>query len=167
MAAAPINTALTGCLIILNKNKDMKKTNQLVIERVYNVSQKKLWEALTNREQLKKWYFDFPPEFKLVQGQEFEWVAKDHDNKQWLHRGKMLEIIPGKKLVHTWEYPGYSGSSTLTWELSVVDEKTTKLRLRHQFDVPFDATVNALKRENFNAGWGHILDTSLPEFLNN
>jgi uncharacterized protein YndB with AHSA1/START domain len=77
----------------------------------------------------------------------------------------MLEIIPNEKLVHTWEYPGYSGSSTLSWNLSKINDGTTKVTIIHEFTVPFDVTVAELKKENFEVGWNHIINISLQEYL--
>lgn len=78
----------------------------------------------------------------------------------------MLEIIPDEKLVHTWEYPGYSGTSTLSRNLLKVDEVTTKITLLHEFTIPFDSNVTALKTANFEMGWNHIINISLKEYLN-
>jgi len=141
------------------------KADRIVLERTYNAPIEVVWRAITDREQLKQWYFDFPKEFKLEVGQSFDWHAGDNEHNQWLHRGKMVEIVPGKKLVHTWEYPGYSGTSTVSWELSSVDAKTTKLLFTHLFNIPFDPTMDVFKRENFVQGWDHILNKGLVEFL--
>lgn len=77
----------------------------------------------------------------------------------------MLEIIPDKKPVHSWEYPGYAGSSTLSWNLLKIDEATTQVTLAHEFTIPFDSSVAELKRENFEMGWNHIINISLEEYL--
>ncbi len=135
------------------------------IEKTYNAPIGLVWQAITDRAMMKEWYFDFDEAFKLEPGAVFEWTAGDNESKQWLHRGKMLEIIPGEKLVHSWEYPGYSGSSTLSWLLSKVDDATTKVTLIHKFTVPFDSTVQELKKENFEMGWNHIINISLTEYL--
>jgi uncharacterized protein YndB with AHSA1/START domain len=135
------------------------------IERTYNAPINLVWQAITDREMMKEWYFDFAEDFQLQPGAVFEWTAGDNESKQWLHRGKMLEIIPEKKLAHSWEYPGYSGTSTVSWNLTKVDDATTKVTLIHEFNTPFDVTVDALKTENFEAGWTHILTISLKEYL--
>lgn len=135
------------------------------IERTYNAPVNLVWQAITDRTMMKEWYFDFAEDFKLEPGAVFEWTAGDNESKQWLHRGKMVEIVPGEKLVHTWEYPGYSGTSTVSWILSKIDDTTTKVKLLHDFNIPFDATVDALKTENFEMGWIHILTISLQEYL--
>lgn len=136
------------------------------IERIYNVPVELVWQAITNKAMMKEWYFDFAEDFKLEVGAVFEWKAGDTKDKQWLHRGEMLEIIPNQKLSHTWEYPGYSGSSKLTSNLSKIDDATTKVLLVHEFTFPFDSTVAALKKENFEMGWNHIINISLGEYLN-
>lgn len=135
------------------------------IEKTYNASIALVWQAITDRNRMKAWYFNFAEDFKLETGAIFEWTAGDTKDKQWLHRGKMLEIIPHEKLVHTWEYPGYSGTSTLQWNLLKVDDATTKVTLIHEFTIPFDITVAELKKENFEKGWTHIINISLTEYL--
>jgi uncharacterized protein YndB with AHSA1/START domain len=135
------------------------------LEKVYNAPLESVWKAITEKEQLRKWYFDFSEDWKLVPGHQFEWYAGPPDGNKWLHRGKMIEIITNKKLVHTWEYPGYKGISTITWELSPVDANTTRLNFTHEFTEPFDETVEALRRGNFVQGWNHIINTGLAGFL--
>ncbi|MEP7238329.1 MAG: SRPBCC domain-containing protein [Ferruginibacter sp.] len=135
------------------------------IEKTYNAPIALLWQAITDREMMKEWYFNFGEDFKLETGAVFEWTAGDTEDNQWLHQGKMLEIIKDEKLVHTWAYPGYSGISTVSWNLSKVNDSTTKVTLIHEFTVPFDSTVAALKTENFEMGWNHIINISLQEYL--
>lgn len=135
------------------------------IEKKYNAPIAMVWQTITNRAMMKEWYFDFAEDFKLETSAVFEWTAGDTEDKQWLHRGKMLEIIPDEKLVHTWEYPGFSGTSTLNWNLSKVDDTTTKVTLIHEFTIPFDSSVAELKRENFELGWNHLINISLQEYL--
>ena len=136
------------------------------IEKIYKAPVELVWQAITDPTMMKEWYFNFDEAFKLEPGAIFEWTAGDTEENQWLHRGKMLEIIPAEKLVHTWEYPGYSGTSTLSWNLLKVDDATTKIILIHEFTIPFDSNVAALRQENFEIGWNHIVNISLEEYLN-
>lgn len=136
------------------------------LEKTLNAPIELVWKAITDKEQLKQWYFDFSDGWKLEIGSVFEWTGGEPNGKQWLHRGKMIEIIEGKKIKHSWEYPGYSGMSTVTWELVSIDAKTTKLLFSHVFNIPFDVKEDAFKTENFVTGWNHIINTGLPEYLN-
>jgi len=135
------------------------------LEKIYKAPIEMVWKAITDREQMKKWYFDLPETFNPVVGSEFEWYGKDEECNEWLHRGKVVEIIQGKKIAHTWEYPGFTGTSTVSWELISIDEKTTKLILTHVFNIPFDTTIETFRRENFVAGWNQIININLTEFL--
>jgi uncharacterized protein YndB with AHSA1/START domain len=141
--------------------------NNLKLQRIYNAPIELVWKAITDREHLKQWYFDFSEDFKLEIDHQFDWTAGPPDGKQWLHRGKMVEIIEGKKLAHIWEYPGYSGTSLVVWELTAIDALTTQLTFTHQFTVPFDPTVEALRKEHFAEGWNYIIHTALKDFLSN
>ena len=151
--------------IIYEHFPELEVHNPFKIERIYKASIQKVWAALTEKDQLKKWYFDFSEGFKLEVGHEFDWYAGPPDGKQWHHRGKILEVIPGKKLKHSWEYPGYTGKANVIWELSEVDTKTTKLNFTFEIVVPFEQTEEALKRKNFVEGWNHIVNVGLTEFV--
>jgi len=142
-----------------------KTTNRLTLKKVYQAPVALLWKMNTDREHLKQWYFDFTEDWQMTIGNTFDWYAGDNNGKQWQHRGKMIEIIENQKLVHSWEYVGYSGTSVVTWELHPVDENTTELHFSHVFTVPFDVTEPGLARENFEKGWNHILTISLVDYI--
>lgn len=145
----------------------MEKTaNSLSLKKTYKAPIETLWKVITERKHLKQWYFDFAEDWKLQLGQQFDWYAGDTNCKEWQHRGVMLEIIPNKKLVHSWEYVGFTGTSVVTWELHAVDDNTTELHFSHVFTIPFDSTKPALARENFEMGWNEILNNSLVTYLN-
>lgn len=137
-----------------------------IIKRVYQAPVDLVWEVITKREHLKNWYFDFTEDWKLSIGAVFEWEAGDTESKLWLHRGEMLDIVDQKLLKHSWEYPGYSGYSVLSWNLQALNNTTTEIELTHDFTIPFDVTVKAFDRSNFEAGWTHILSINLQEYLN-
>jgi uncharacterized protein YndB with AHSA1/START domain len=40
--------------------------NNLKLQRIYNAPIELVWKAITDREHLKQWYFDFPEDFKLL-----------------------------------------------------------------------------------------------------
>ena len=143
--------------VVFKDFPELEAHNPVRLEKILRAPVDKVWAALTDRNKIKQWYFDFPETFKLIPGQEFEWNAGPPDGKQWLHRGKIIEVITNKKLVHSWEYPGYSGYSELTWELEEAGNEKTKLTLTHKFLVPFDVKEEALRRKNFISGWKEIM----------
>ncbi len=133
-----------------------------VIERTYNAPAAKVWRAITDKDQMKQWYFDLA-EFKPEVGFEFSFFGGD-ENKQYLHLCKVTEVIPGKKLTYSWQYEGDPGISYVSWELFEEGTKT-RLKLTHGGIENFSKDDPALARENFVEGWNYIVGTGLKEFL--
>jgi uncharacterized protein YndB with AHSA1/START domain len=134
-----------------------------VIERTYNAPVKLVWKAITEKELMKQWYFDLK-EFKAEVGFTFEFSGGPSPEKQYLHRCKILEVIPEKKLKHTWEYVGYEGMSYVTFELSP-EGNHTKIKLTHEGLETFPKNNPDFATGNFAEGWTHIIGTSLKEFV--
>ena len=138
-------------------------SNTFVIERIYNASTEKVWKAITDKEQMKQWYFDLK-EFIPEVGFEFSFYGGT-DEKQYLHVCKITEVVKGKKLSYTWRYEGYAGISEVSFELFDEGGKT-RLRLTHSGLESFPAIENPdLKKENFEMGWTELIGKSLKEFV--
>jgi len=136
-------------------------TEPFVIERTYNAPVQKVWKAITDRDQMKQWYFTFE-EFKPEVGFEFEFEGGPDDRK-YLHKCKIIEVIVNKKLTYSWRYDGYEGNSFVTFELFDEGDKT-RLKLTHEGLETFPPNKDFAK-ENFAGGWTHIIGTSLKEFV--
>jgi uncharacterized protein YndB with AHSA1/START domain len=137
------------------------KNAPLVIERTFNAPAARVWRALTNCAEMKKWYFSLP-EFKAQVGFEFQFSA-EKDGVKYLHRCKITKVIPGKKLSHTWRYEGYAGNTQVTFEL-FPEGKKTRLKLTHAGleNLP---KLPDFARTNFAAGWTMIIGTGLKRFV--
>jgi len=131
------------------------------IERTYNAPISKVWEAITDKNKMKEWYFDLA-EFKPEVGFEFEFTAGD-DNVKYRHLCKVTQVVEGSKIAYTWRYDGREGNSEVTWELFPEGEQT-RLKLTHSGLETFPR-VDAFKKENFVAGWTDITGRSLKEYL--
>ena len=137
------------------------KNEPFVIERTYNATAEKVWQAITDKNQMKQWYFDLK-EFKPEVGFEFQFYGGTPE-KQWLHLCKVTEVIPMKKLAYSWRYDNYEGNSFVTFEL-FPEENKTRLKLTHSALETF-ADIPELRKENFAKGWTSLIGTSLNEFL--
>ncbi|MBC7850206.1 MAG: SRPBCC domain-containing protein [Chitinophagaceae bacterium] len=133
-----------------------------VIERVYNASPEAVWSAITDKNKMKEWYFDLA-EFKAEPGFEFEFTAGD-DKKKYLHRCKVIEVIPIRKLSYTWSYEIVPGESLVSFEL-FPEEDRTRLRLTHSGLETFKTDNTDFKPESFEKGWSHIIGKSLKEYV--
>jgi len=134
-----------------------------VIEREFDAPVSKVWDALTNNEQMKKWYFKLP-EFQPVAGFEFQFIGGAEGHTQYNHLCKVTEVIPGKKIAYSWRYEGYPGISVVSFELFEKGNKT-KLKLTHSGLESFAAAGPDFGQEKFAEGWTQILDNSLRGFL--
>ncbi|MBA2611334.1 MAG: SRPBCC domain-containing protein [Bacteroidetes bacterium] len=134
------------------------------IERIYNAPIEKVWKAITNKSEMKKWYFDLP-EFKAEVGFEFQFTGGPDGGKQYLHLCKVTEAIPNEKLTYSWRYDGYPGNSFVTFEL-FADNGKTKLKLTHAGLDSFVPESNPdFAAKNFAEGWNHIIGKALNEYL--
>ena len=138
------------------------KNNPIVIERILNAPVAKVWQAITDKQQMKEWYFDLK-EFKAEPGFEFQFEGGTKE-KSYLHLCKITEVIAQKKLRYSWRYDGYEGISFVTFELFAEGDKT-RLKLTHEGLESFPAANKDFARENFVAGWTDIIGKNLPEYL--
>ncbi|MBI5727933.1 MAG: SRPBCC domain-containing protein [Ignavibacteriales bacterium] len=135
----------------------------VVVEKVYNAPVRKVWQALTDKEQMKEWYFTLE-EFIPKAGFTFQFEAGD-EVKKYLHECTVTEVIPEKKLAYTWKYPGYNGISLVTFSLADEGE-TTRLTLTHSGLHTFPLSNKEFAKGNFAEGWQHLLSKALTDFLN-
>ena len=134
-----------------------------VIERIYNAPVEKVWKALTDKNQMKEWYFDLK-EFTPEVGFEFTFYGQGHKGEQYLHLCKITEVVPFKKLQYTWSYDKYEGNSIVTFELFKVQEQT-RLKLTHEGLDSFPSSNPDFAKESFIEGWTYITGTALREFV--
>lgn len=133
-----------------------------VIERTYHAPVGKVWKAITDKYEMKQWYFDLA-EFKPEVGFEFRFEG-GKDDKQYLHICKITEVIIEKKLAYSWRYDGYEGNSVVTFELFAEGDQT-RLKLTHEGLETFPQHNPAFAKENFVEGWTSILGSSLKGFV--
>jgi uncharacterized protein YndB with AHSA1/START domain len=133
----------------------------VVIERTVNAPASMVWRAITDRDQLKEWYFDLE-EFKPEVGFEFHFFGGPAD-RSYKHLCKITEVITNQKLTYSWRYDGYEGHSFVSFELIAVGEKTT-LRLTHAGLETFPK-IPDFAPKNFVEGWTEIIGSSLKNYL--
>jgi uncharacterized protein YndB with AHSA1/START domain len=134
------------------------------IERTFNASAETIWKAISNKDEMKKWYFDLA-EFDPKVGFEFQFSGGPPE-KQYLHLCKITEVIPNRKLTYSWRYDGYEGISFVTFELFKEGNKT-RLKLTHEGLETFPVSNPHLAKENFAVGWTEIIGKSLKNYLEN
>lgn len=134
-----------------------------IIERTFNASADKVWKAITDKNDMKHWYFDFA-EFNAVAGFEFQFSGGPAPERQYRHLCKVTEVVPGKKLTYSWRYDGYEGNSFVTFELFDEGSKT-RVKLTHAGLETFSKNEPDFAKQNFVEGWTDIIGRSLKEFV--
>jgi len=137
----------------------------IVINFTFNAPLEKVWRALTNEAELKKWYF--PVENYVFEvGKEFTFYEST-DSKNYLHKARFLNIIPNQLIEYTWEHPSHSkGSSIVKWEVEAQGDYT-KLTLTHTGTENFADAGPAFSKTNYEMGWNAIVGTMLRNYLYN
>jgi uncharacterized protein YndB with AHSA1/START domain len=133
----------------------------VVIDRTLNAPVERVWNALTDVDQMRQWYFNLK-EFKAKVGFEFE-VVVEHEDNRYHHLCRVAEVIPKRRIAYTWRYKGVPGDSLVTFELSAQAD-TTRLKLTHSGIETFPKTP-AYARKNFEAGWTQIVHSELRQFV--
>ncbi len=137
--------------------------SSFVIERTLNAPLAKVWAAISDKTEMKKWYFDLP-DFQPKVGCKFQFSGGTEE-KQYIHLCEVTEVAQGKKLTYSWRYEGYEGNSFVTFDLFDEGNNTTKLKLTHTGLETFPKSNPDLAKENFAMGWTELISTSLPNFL--
>src|SRR5262249_2358798 len=135
----------------------VKEKPSLTIVRRLKAAPEKVWRALTQPEALKQWMapddaFKIPhAEADLRIGGRFNLVMKAPDGEPHDVSGVYREIVPNRKLVHTWAWKSTpERESLVTFELRAADGGT-ELTLKHeQF---FDQEA----RDKHQHGWNGCL----------
>ena len=147
----------------MNTKNETKLHQPIVIEKLLNASIERVWQAITDKDQMKKWYFELEA-FEAKTGFEFSFEGEGHSGEKYIHRCKIIEVIPFKKLQHTWNYENYEGESIVTFELSEEDDKV-RIKLTHSGLDTFPQNNPDFAKDSFSGGWTDLITVFLPKFV--
>lgn len=141
----------------------------IIVERIYNAPINKVWKAITDKTEMKKWYFDLE-DFRAEVGFEFEFEGGTDENK-YLHKCKVVQVVPGNKISYSWRYDGYPGNTLVTFELFEEKDQNgkpvTKLKLTHEGLETLPSSNSDFRKDNFVQGWNALTGESLTNYLEN
>jgi uncharacterized protein YndB with AHSA1/START domain len=105
----------------------------------------KLWEALTQAEVTRKYWFGVTVESEWKKGSPWKLIGPDG---RVYDKGEILEIDPQRRIVIRWTndwHPEFKpeGPSRCTFELEPVD-KSVRLTLTHEIDRPESKLIKAV-----------------------
>ncbi len=138
----------------------MKK---VVVEEIYEASVESVWKALTDKDEMKKWYFDLS-EFKPEVGFKFQFEGQGVKGTPYTHLCEVTEVILHKRLQYSWTYENLEGYSLVTFDLQEENNKT-RVTLTHTGLETFPQDNPDFDAKNFEGGWTQLLTQLLKDYL--
>lgn len=135
----------------------------IVVECTYDAPVAKVWLAITDKEEMKEWYFDLD-EFKHEVDFEFSFTGKGQKGQKYVHLCKITQLDPLTKLQYSWRYKDFEGNSYVSFEL-FDEEGGTRLKLTHSGVESFPNDNPDFAKESFEKGWNELIGTSLKKYL--
>lgn len=135
--------------------------DKLVKEQTYNHPIDKVWKAITEKEQISKWFIH--SDFEAKEGYDYTFTATEEHGSTQIH-GTVLKADP-YTLVYTWKVGDAPLHTTVTWHLESIGSQT-KLTLEHAGISQFDRETAEQMLGHFGKGWDACLSV-LPNHLNN
>jgi len=130
----------------------------------------KLWEALTKGDFSEKYWFGFRFEVEQKAGGKVRIVPPEDMKEHGDHAGEVLECVPYRKLVYTWNPKDTlelakkrDSLSRVTYELTPMG-KMVKFRLIHENLLPEDIEKDPNTFRGINNGWPAVI-SSLKSLL--
>lgn len=145
------------------KGSEMKSQDPIIVEQTFDIPIKKIWWALTDIDEMKKWYFDNIPAFKPEVGFKTSFQVFVQD-RVFTHLWKITEVVPPHIIRYNWKFEEYPGESLISFELQ---EKGNQVKLRLTAEVlkDFPSDIPEFKRESGLNGWNYFIKKSLKEYL--
>ena len=142
----------------------MKKIDPpIIIKVIYPVAIEKVWTAITEVNQMRKWFFENIEDFQPEVGFETKFVVKSED-KTFTHLWEIREVIPNQRISYNWKYEEYSGDGYVVFDLEKQAEGTL-LRLTNIVTEDYPNDMMEFKRESCIGGWNYFLGQQLKNFL--
>lgn len=135
----------------------------VIVEETFEVPLAIVWEAITEVNQMRQWFFDNIPAFDPTEGFETQFDVRSGD-RNFRHLWKLTEVVPQKKIVYSWRYEDIHGDSIVAFELMELVDKT-RLILTAKGLESFPVDVPEFSSESCEGGWNYFIKERLKEYL--
>jgi len=142
----------------------MHLENPIIVEQFFDSTIQKIWNALTELEQMKIWFFNNIDSFEPKVGFRTQFVIQN-ENRTFTHLWKITEVIQERKISYNWKYKEYTGDSDVTFEL-IAKQDGVLLRVTHLVLKGFPKNIPEFEPENGLAGWQYFIQKNLKKYLN-
>jgi len=133
------------------------------VEQTFNATIEAVWNAITQIDLMRQWYFDNIPAFTAEVG--FETQFNVHSQgRDFLHMWRVTEVVPLQMIAYTWKFANYPGDALVVFELSKQD-RLTRLKLTCIVHEDFPEDIPEFTTESCIGGWEYFIKKSLKEYL--
>jgi len=135
----------------------------IMVEQVIRRHAEIVWDAITDINQMRQWYFVNIPAFEPEVGFETRFDVQSQ-SRIFRHIWNITKVVPGKLITYNWKYDGIPGDSFVSFELFKQDSSTL-LRLTHVVLESFPDDISEFSRESGLQGWTFFIKERLRNFL--
>ncbi|MEM6686139.1 MAG: SRPBCC domain-containing protein [Bacteroidota bacterium] len=136
----------------------------VIVSQNFSKSIATVWNAITDVDQMRQWFFDNIPDFKAEVGFQTQFNVKA-PSRDFMHLWAITEVIPQQKIVYNWKYEDLTGDSFVTFELEE-NNNLTKLTVTANVTEDFSDDIPEFTRESCLGGWNYFIREQLVAFLN-
>ena len=140
---------------------------EILITREFNAPRQLVWDAFTQPEFLKRWFFG-PPGWSLVVcevalevGAKYRYVWRHDNGNEMGISGVCLEIVPPERMVSTekFDQAWYEGEAVGTILLTEQDGRTTLLQtIRYESREVRDGVLRSPMEQGLAAGYDRLAE---------
>jgi uncharacterized protein YndB with AHSA1/START domain len=134
-----------------------KKTNELVITRIFDAPRERIWKAWTEPEQMMKWWgpklFTAPVckiDFRI--GGKYLFCMRSPDGKDYWSTGVYKEIVPNEKIVCTDSFADENGNVVLATHYGMGEDFPREMTVTVTFEDAGGKTKMTLVHSGMPAG---------------
>lgn len=144
----------------------MKKSEKpIIVEERFDKDVDKIWAAITDVDEMTKWFFDNILDFRPEPGFEVEFDV-DAGERHFLHQWRVIKVIPKELIEVNWSYEGYAGNAIVAFKLEKLGNQT-KLTLTNIVTEDFTEGIPEFERDSCVGGWQYFIQQRLKEYLEN
>jgi uncharacterized protein YndB with AHSA1/START domain len=122
-----------------------------------NAPAEKVWEALTNPEIVKQYFFGTNQQSDWKVGSDITWTG-EWEGKAYKDKGKILDIVPGKRLQYTY-FSSMTGDADLPENYRTVTFDLKGNGNSTEITITQDNNKSEESRAHSEQNWNWILDS--------
>lgn len=135
----------------------------VIVEQHFEVPVDALWRAITERDQMVQWFFDNIVAFEARVGFTTQFTI-ENEGRIFVHRWRIIEVEPLRKIVYNWQYEGYQGDSMVSFELKE-QAGGCRVTVTHTVVESFPQSIPEFTRESCLGGWSYFIQQQLASYL--